>query len=68
MLATDLGGLRIGNPSLINPIFGLLVLRVIDLLGRINSRLEIFEEASSFGALAVERNIIGIVGAELQES
>jgi len=68
MLATNLGGLRIGNPGLINPIFRLLVLRVIDFLGRINSGFEIFEEASSFGALAVERNIIGIVGAELQES
>jgi len=64
VIATNLGGLRVSNPGLINPIFRLLVLRVIDFLGRINGGFEVFEEASSFGALAIERNIIGIVGAE----
>jgi len=68
VLATNLGSLRVGNPSLINPIFRLLVLRVVDFLGRINGGFKVFEEASSFGALAVERNIISIVRAELQES
>jgi len=66
-LGANLGGLRVRNPSLINPIFRLLVFRVVDFLGRIDGGFEIFEEASSFGALTVERNIIGIIGADYKK-
>jgi len=47
----------------VDPILRLLVLRVIDLLGRVDSWGKVLKGVSTVLALAIEKNIISVVRA-----
>jgi len=49
----------------VDPILRLLVLRVIDLLGRVDSGGKVFEDIATVLALAIEKNIISVVRATM---
>ena len=61
---TNLRSVWVGNSLSVNPIFWLLVLRVIDFLGRVDRWIEVLEQAASVLALTVEADVVGVVGAE----
>lgn len=65
---TYLGGLRISDSLLVDPCRGLFIVRIVDLLLRVDGRLEVFEKVTSVDALAVEPNVIGVVRAKLAKS
>lgn len=60
--------LRLGVSDLgrIDPILRLLVIRVVNLLGRVDSRLEVLEEVSALILLAIDKNLKGVVGARCE--
>ena len=58
---TYLLGSRVRNLLLINPISRLLVLNIIDFLGRVDSGFKVLEEATSLVTLAVNQNVIGVI-------
>ena len=60
---TDLCGIRVSDPFLVNPVSRLLVLRVVNFLGRVNGWFEVLKEAASLVALAIEENIVSVVRA-----
>lgn len=62
-LLTNLLGLRISDLLLIHPVFGFLVLGIIDLLGWVHGRFKVLEEAAALLHLAVERDGVCVVGA-----
>ena len=55
-------GVRVRNLLLINPVLGLLVLWIVNLFIWDDRWLEILEEIAAVMRLAVEQNIISIVG------
>jgi len=57
-------GIGISDTALINPVIGLGVLGVIDFLLWVDRRAEVFEEAALSRRVAVDKNLIGVVGAE----
>lgn len=59
----DLRGIRISDPFDVNPVRGLLVLRVVNLLRRVYRRVEILEQATRRLGLAIELNLVGVVRA-----
>lgn len=59
-------GVGVRDLVLVNPILGLLVLGIVDLLRRVEGRLEVLEQATSLLALAVDENIVGVVGAIIE--
>lgn len=62
---THLGSLGIGDSLLVNPVLGLRVLRIEDLLVRVDGGGEVFEKVSSVVALAVEKYVVGVIRAEV---
>jgi len=62
---TNLGCGRVRNSSLFNPDCRLLIFRIVDFLGWVNWRLEIFKKATLLFALAINEDLVGIVGAAM---
>ena len=56
-------GVRVRNLLLINPVLGLLVLRVVDLLGRVHGRVEVLEEVATLDLVAVDEDLESVVRA-----
>jgi hypothetical protein len=61
---TNLLGFGVGNFLDVNPIRGFLVLRVIDLLWRVDSGGEFFEKATAAFLFSVYLNDVGIIWTE----
>ena len=59
---TDLRGVRVRNTLGVDPVLGLLVFGVVNLLRRVDRWLEVLEEVASVVALAVEEHIVCVVG------
>ena len=59
-------GIGVGDTGLINPVIGLGVLRIVDLLGRVNRGVEVLKEAALLDLLAVLLNDVGVVGVNNQ--
>jgi len=60
---TYLLGLGISDHGLINPVSGLGILGVVNLLGRVDGRFEVFEKATLLLTLAINENFESIIGA-----
>lgn len=60
---TDLLGFRVRNSSLVNPVSGLRVFGVLDFLGWVDCGFKVFKKAALLVTLAVDENLIGIIGA-----
>jgi hypothetical protein len=58
-----LRGIRVRDTFGIHPIFGLLVLRVINLGGWVDRGTEILEEVTTTDAFTVDQDVISIIGA-----
>ena len=43
---TNLCGVGVRNPLLVNPVFRFEIVRIINLSGRVNRRVEVFEQAA----------------------
>ena len=54
-------GLRIGDLGLVNPVRRLCVLRIVDLLGRVEWRVEVFEQRSVLGRFAIDLDLEALV-------
>jgi hypothetical protein len=61
-----LGSLGVCNASFINPVFWLLVIRIADLSRRVESRVEVLEQAPVLGGFVVDEDFEGVVGANDQ--
>ena len=61
---TNLNGVWVGDALDIHPVLGLLVLRIVNFLSRNDWWLEVLEEVTSVVALAVEADVVGVVGAK----
>ena len=61
----DLRGVRVRNALLINPVLGLLVIRIVNLLRGVDRRVEVLKKVTEVVALAVEPYIVRVVRAEL---
>jgi len=59
-------GLWVGDSDLFNPVFGLLVLGIINLLGWVERGLEVLEKVGFLDLLAVQLNDSCIVGVDDQ--
>ena len=55
---------RVGNLLSVHPICGLRVLRVVNLLSRVERGGEVLKEVALVEALAIETNIVSIIGTE----
>lgn len=55
-------GIRVRDLLLVNPILRLGVLRIVNLLGWVEGRLEVLEERTSLLRLAIDQHVVGIVG------
>jgi hypothetical protein len=56
-----LGGLGVGNLDLVNPVGGLLVLGVVNLLLRVDGGSEVLQEAARLDRLAIDEDLKGLV-------
>lgn len=63
---TDLHSIRISDPLCVNPILRLLVLRIVNLLLRVDGRSEILEEVAEVVAIAIEEHVVGVVGEHVE--
>jgi hypothetical protein len=54
-------GIRVWDTFGIHPIFGLLVLRIINLGGRVDWRIEILEDVTTINAFTVDQDVISII-------
>lgn len=57
-------GLRVGNLSLVNPVLGLAVVGVVNLLRRVDGGGEVLEEGAVADRLAVDLDLEGLVGLD----
>lgn len=60
-------GLGVRDLRLVNPVIGLLVLRVINFGRRVEGRGEVFKKAASLLGLTVDQDVVGVVGANVDE-
>jgi hypothetical protein len=58
-----LSGIGVRDAAGIYPIIGLLVLRVVDLGGRIDWGIEILKKVTTVEAFTIEQDIISVIGA-----
>ena len=63
MIDAHLGGSRIGDPLSINPIFGLAIMRIVDLLWWIDGWFEVGEQAAGRGLAVIDGDGVGVVRA-----
>ena len=61
-----LPGFGVRDLGLVNPRGGLLVLGVINLLGGVDRRVEVFEEVAFLDSLAVNQDLEGLIGPDDQ--
>ena len=61
-----LRGIRVRDAFGIHPIFGLLILRIINLSGWVDSGSEILEEVTAIDAITIDQDVISIIGAGRQ--
>ena len=59
-------GFGVRDLGLVNPGGGLLVLGVVNLLGRVDRRVEVFEKVAVLDSLAVNQDLEGLVGPDDQ--
>lgn len=64
VVSARLGGSGIGDPFGINPVFGLLILRIVNLLGWVDRRVEVCEQATCRRLSIVDGDGISVIGAE----
>lgn len=56
-------GIGVGDPLEVNPVGRLLIIRVIDFLGRVDRWVEVSEEATGMGLAVIDGDGVGVVGA-----
>lgn len=62
---TNFAGFRVCNLRRINPIIGLRIFGIVNLLGRVNRGFEFFQEATSLVTLAIDEYIKSIIRAKM---
>ena len=63
---TNLSSIGVSDPLDINPVLGLRVIRVVDLLLGVDGGGEVLEEVAEVVALAIEQHVIGVVGEDVE--
>lgn len=62
---TYLRSVRVSDSLGVDPVFGLLVLRVLDLSWWVDGWVKVFEETSGLFAVSVDKDLVGAVGARV---